>query len=167
MLTKRRSMYDYTWLKFFLSITLVAGEMKRIIVLTLTAMILFIGISSAAAANWIELSRSKDVICSVDLTTVKRKGNTFRMWNKAILRSSPIQVKFKEILKSAVSQHYSVEYREYKIDEPVNRFISVTYYAKDGKVISTSGEEQTWSFSPLGSFGETMWQLGKSALGIK
>lgn len=141
--------------------------MKKLTVSILAALIAITCVSIALAANWVETGRNDDVIFSVDVSSVRRTGDMFRMWKKCILCTPQAQAKWKKVLESSKTPAYYVEYTEYKIDEPASRCISSTYYAEDGTVIRSFGESYEWSMSPPETLGEDIWYFGRITLGLE
>ncbi len=141
--------------------------MKKLTVFILAVLMAITCVSTALAANWVEIGRTKEYIYSIDVSSVRQTGNTFRMWVKYIVRTPKVQTEFKKILRSSKTPAYIVSYFEYKIDEPASRIISSTTYAKDGTVIYSSGEYYEWNMCPPGSFSDDMWHAGRVILGLE
>ncbi|MBQ0054954.1 MAG: hypothetical protein KBS54_02265 [Synergistaceae bacterium] len=141
--------------------------MKKLTVFILAALIAITCVSTALAANWVETGRNDNSIFSVDISSVRRTDDTFRMWKKCVLCTPQAQAEWKKILESSKTPVYYVEYSEYKIDEPASRSISTTYYAEDGTVVHSFGEYYEWKMFPPDSVGEDMWHCGRQVLGLE
>ena len=141
--------------------------MKKLTVFILAALIAITCVSTALAANWVEAGRTNDLIYSVEASSIRRTGNTFRMWDKCILRTPRIQAEWKKLFGTSKTPAYYVEYLECKIDEPARRQISITLYAKDGTVIASEGESYEWDMLPPGSWGDIMWHFGRIVLKLE
>ncbi len=141
--------------------------MKKLTVFILAALMAITCVSTALAANWVEIDRNNEFICSIDVSSVRQTGNIFRMWHKIILRTPQKQAEYKKGLRSSKTPAYFVQYVEYKIDEPAYRVISSACYAKDSTVADSSNVYSEWRMIPPDSRGEIMWHIGRRILGLE
>lgn len=141
--------------------------MKKLTVFILAALIAITCVSTALAADWVEIGEGGGTIQSVDVSSVRQTGNTFRMWDKCILCTPQAQAELQKNLKLSKTPAYFVKYLEFKIYEPTVRSISTICYANDGTVASSFGENYEWYMYPPGSFGDIKWHLGRHVLGLE
>ncbi|MDD2915033.1 MAG: hypothetical protein PHP70_06905 [Gallionella sp.] len=120
--------------------------MRRVILL------LLVMASNSAMAEWVELGRKDELTVYTDHSTIKRAGNTVKMWKLVDYREAPVQ-DFTKPFKS-----FKVQI-EFDCKEGNSRRISQSFYAGNmgkGKAVLTEKVNETWQ---LHSLTEAMWKI--------
>ncbi len=139
--------------------------MKKITIFILAVLMAVACISTALAANWVEIGRDNDRINFVDASSFKRTGSSFRIREKTILRSSQARAECKRVFNLSKTPVYITDWWEYKINKPIARTIEgEEIYAKDGTVLMSLAPHGEWH--PI-SETNRIWLFGRKKLGLK
>jgi hypothetical protein len=129
-----------------------APRARRAIVKQLAFVLLLL--STSAWAQWTFVEGSDDFDAYIDAATIRKKGNTVKMW---VLREyGAVQRIGKKVFLSMKIQE------EYDCGEEQSRVLYVAWYSGStgsGEVLTTLAQATRWQPIAPGTVGEALWNV--------
>ena len=124
--------------------------MRKAILIMLLA-----GVSSNAAAEWVEVGSSEKTTVYVDPATIRRAGNLVKMWNLIDLKTATL---------TAGSKPYTSQMTQAEFDckEEQWRRLYFSWHSGNmtrGEIVYSDSNPGTWEPVPPGSATEVLWKF--------
>ena len=140
--------------------------MKKIFICLCVIFVVAFSATTICAADWREIGRDDTGIVSIDISSIRQYGNKFRVWMKCIYRTAKEKNKVRTICKLHDIPEFSLDYLEFKLDEPLDKAVSYSIRSKN-KVLLECNSYENYAPIPPDSYSDIIWHLCRKHLGFE